>query len=386
VGQELMSDAQPVVLAVDDVPENLHVLGAVLGEMKLQLVTASSGTEALEHLLRYDVAVALIDVQMPGMTGFELAELMRGTDRTRHVPIIFVTAAAPERGHIFRGYEAGAVDFLFKPIEPHLLRSKIGVFIELFRQRQLLRKQLEEHRMLVRTAEMMTGVLGHDLRNPLAAIVSSAEVLRLLTPNDEQLQKVARTILTSSQRMRRLIDQLLDFATARLGALPVRKAETNLSELAEHAVAELRARQAALKLTVTGDVVGYWDPDRVLQVLSNLLGNAVNHGMAGHEVQIRIDGTDASAVAVEIENVGEIPASVHGQLFSPFVTGERTGGAGLGLSIVQQIVQAHSGTIEAMSTNGRTVMRFTLPRGEPDAGSAPEPSMASQTLRGGTKG
>ena len=93
-----MSDPKPVVLAVDDVPENLQVLGAVLGQMNLDLVTASSGTDALEHLLRHDVAVALIDVQMPGMSGFELAELMRGTDRTRHVPIIFVTAAAPERG------------------------------------------------------------------------------------------------------------------------------------------------------------------------------------------------------------------------------------------------------------------------------------------------
>jgi two-component system sensor histidine kinase/response regulator len=366
-----MSDPQPVVLAVDDVPENLQVLAAVLGQMDLQLVTASSGTDALEHLLRHDVAVALIDVQMPGMSGFELAELMRGTDRTRHVPIIFVTAAAPERGRIFRGYEAGAVDFLFKPIEPHLLRSKVGVFIELSRQRQLLAQQLEEHRMLVRTAEMMTGVLGHDLRNPLGAIVSSAEVLRLLAPDDAQMQKIARTILSSSARMRRLIEQLLDFATARLGTMPVRRSETDLADLAEHAVAELRARNATITLTVNGDVRGFWDPDRILQVLSNLIGNAVAHGSAD-AVDVRVDGTGQGGVVIEIENSGEIPEKVRSQLFLPFVTGEVTGGAGLGLFIVQQIVQAHAGTIVATSAKGRTTMRVTLPRGESETRRAGE--------------
>jgi signal transduction histidine kinase len=372
-----MTEAQPVVLAVDDVPENLQVLAAVLGEMDLQLVTAASGTDALEHLLRHDVAVALIDVQMPGMSGFELAELMRGTDRTRHVPIIFVTAAAPERGRIFRGYEAGAVDFLFKPIEPHLLRSKVGVFIELFRQRQLLGRQLDEHRMLVRTAEMMTGVLGHDLRNPLAAIVSSAEVLRLLAPQDEQMQKIARTILSSSERMRRLIEQLLDFATARLGTMPVRRSPTDLAELAEHAVAEARARHARINLAVTGDVTGFWDPDRILQVLSNLVGNAVAHG-SGDAVDVRVDGTGQGGVVIEIENAGEIPEKVRAQLFSAFVAGERSGGAGLGLFIVQQIVQAHAGTIVATSARGRTTMRVTLPRGDQDTRRTSESRVSSR--------
>ena len=100
------------------------------------------------------------------MSGFELAELMRGSERTRSVPIIFVTAGTAEHGRVFRGYEAGAVDFLFKPIDPQLLRSKVGVFVELFRQRLLLEEQVEEHRKLVRTSELLVGVLGHDLRNP----------------------------------------------------------------------------------------------------------------------------------------------------------------------------------------------------------------------------
>ena len=377
-GRVRMTDAQPVVLAVDDVPENLQVLGAILAEMNLQFVTAGSGPEALEHLLRHEVAVALIDVQMPGMSGFELAELMRGTERTRHVPIIFVTAAAPERGRIFRGYEAGAVDFLFKPIEAHLLRSKIGVFIELFQHRQLLARQLEEHRQLVRTAEMMTGVLGHDLRNPLAAIVSSAEVLKLLAPDDERIQKVSRTILSSSARMRRLIEQLLDFTTARLGALPVQKTATDLADLAEHAIAELRAQHPDVRLSVTGNVRGYWDPDRMLQVLSNLTGNAVTHGTKGKAVDVRIDGSAADDVILEIENAGEIPESVRAQLFSPFVTSARSGGAGLGLFIVQQIIAAHAGQITATSSGGTTIMHVSLPRGAPDREVTSQPSLVAR--------
>jgi signal transduction histidine kinase len=373
-----MTEQQPIVLAVDDVPENLQVLGAVLAEMHLQLLTAASGTEALEHLLKHEVAVALIDVQMPGMTGFELAELMRGTERTRHVPIIFVTAGAPERGRIFRGYEAGAVDFLFKPLEPHLLRSKIGVFIELFRQRQLLAQQLAEHQSWVRTAEMMTGVLGHDLRNPLGAIVSAAEVLRLRVPDDPDVQKIARTILKSSDRMRRLIDQLLDFATARLGTLPVRKSQTNLGELADHALSEFRLQHPNMTLQVTGDVGGFWDPDRILQVLSNLTGNAVAHGTEGEVVHIRIDGSQAAAVLVEVQNAGEIPEAVRSQLFSPFVTGQKSGGAGLGLFIVRQIVEAHAGTIVATSSNGLTTVRISLPRAAAGTDATPEPSLLSR--------
>jgi len=126
------------VLLVDDREENLTVLEALLEQPHVRLLKASDGNEALEFLLQYEVALALIDVQMPGMDGFELAELMRGAQRTRRVPIIFVTAATPEAGGAFRGYEAGAVDVLFKPIDPKVLQSKVSSFIEQFRQQQQL--------------------------------------------------------------------------------------------------------------------------------------------------------------------------------------------------------------------------------------------------------
>jgi CheY-like chemotaxis protein len=132
----LGDDAMVHVLLVDDREENLTALEALLEQPHVQVLKASGGYEALELLLRYDVALALIDVHMPGMDGFELAELMRGAQRTRRVPIIFVTAASPESGGSFRGYEAGAVDVLFKPVDPKILQGKVAAFVELFRQRR----------------------------------------------------------------------------------------------------------------------------------------------------------------------------------------------------------------------------------------------------------
>src|SRR6202034_4155836 len=131
-------------LLVDDLKENLLSLEALLRREGLTLLKARSGDEALELLLRHDVALALVDVQMPGLDGFQLAELMRGNERTRRIPIIFLTAGNADRQRRFRGYETGAVDFIYKPIEPDVLRSKAEVFYELYRQRQQIAVQRDE--------------------------------------------------------------------------------------------------------------------------------------------------------------------------------------------------------------------------------------------------
>src|ERR1700728_4495365 len=131
-------------LLVDDLEENLLSLDALLRREGLTLLKARSGDEALELLLRHDVALALVDVQMPGLDGFQLAELMRGNERTRRIPIIFLTAGNADRQRRFRGYETGAVDFIYKPIEPDVLRSKAEVFYELYRQRQQIAVQRDE--------------------------------------------------------------------------------------------------------------------------------------------------------------------------------------------------------------------------------------------------
>ena len=132
------------ILIVDDKPENLLALESLLAGPEVNVVKASSGNEALARVLASDYAVVLLDVQMPDMNGFETAELMRGSKRTRHIPIIFVTALSKESSYVFKGYESGAVDYLFKPVEPSILLSKVNIFCELHRHKMTIRRQVEE--------------------------------------------------------------------------------------------------------------------------------------------------------------------------------------------------------------------------------------------------
>ena len=139
-----MHDVSVNILLVDDRPENLLALEALLENPGLNLAKAGSGAEALGFLLERDFALVLMDVQMPDMDGFETAELMRGSERSKQIPIIFITAISKEQKYIFKGYEAGAVDYLFKPIEAEILRSKVNVFSELYRQKKLIQEQFNE--------------------------------------------------------------------------------------------------------------------------------------------------------------------------------------------------------------------------------------------------
>lgn len=159
-------------LLVDDLEENLLSLEALLRRDDILLLKARSGDQALELLLQNDVALALVDVQMPGLDGFELAELMRGNERTRRIPIIFVTAGTADGQRRFRGYEAGAVDFIQKPIEPDILRSKVDVFFELYRQRQQLAMQRDELaaqaealREAARHKDILLREINHRIKN-----------------------------------------------------------------------------------------------------------------------------------------------------------------------------------------------------------------------------
>jgi two-component system sensor histidine kinase/response regulator len=353
------------VLAVDDIEENLVALAALLNRPALELIRARSGTEALEALLAHDIALALLDVQMPGMDGFELAELMRGSERTKHVPIIFLTAGAPDRTRVFQGYDAGAVDFLFKPIDPRLLGAKVDVFVELHRQKRQLASQLEQIQQAQRMSDLFIGVLGHDLRNPLSSIVNGAALLELKADSPDDTRKKAQVILNASRRMERLIQQLLDFALARVkGAIPIQPVNVDLAKSARQVVGELGAVDPPLELEVLGNTGGIWDADRMMQVISNLVGNAIEHGVPGSPVRVSIDGESADQVLLSVENAGSIPKETLVVLFSPFKPrGKNSRGLGLGLYIVDQVVLAHGGRVVVDEpTPGKTRFLVRLPR------------------------
>lgn len=360
---------QPVkCLLVDDLPENLLALSALLREDGVELLQARSGAEALELLLQHEVALALVDVQMPEMDGFELAELMRGSARTQDVPIIFVTAGVHDQLRMFRGYDSGAVDFLYKPIEPRVLRNKAGVFFELYRQKRLLAQQLQERTEALRLNEMFMAVLGHDLRNPLHAILLSGELLKRQAES-EPLRQTAERVLTSGKRMSRMIEDLLDLARVRNGGgLVLHPEPVDLTRLVRRMADEAAGSSAAplLRIESFGDVSGEWDSERLAQVLANLIGNALRHGSGTGVIEIRVDGTASTAVELRISNDGEIADTLMPQLFEPFRGRERRSsrseGLGLGLYIARQIVQAHQGVIDVQSGDGRVCFRLRLPR------------------------
>jgi two-component sensor histidine kinase len=213
-------------LLVDDLEENLLSLEALLRRDNLVLLKARSGDEALELLLQNDVALALIDVQMPGLTGFELAELMRGNERTRRIPIIFVTAGTADNQRRFRGYEAGAVDFIQKPIETDIIRSKAGVFFYLYRQRQQiaeqrdeLERQAEELREAARRKDEFLLTLTHDITHHRHAQARQEVLLREINHRIKNLFSVTAGLISLSAKASTSVEELATDLRSRLQAL-----------------------------------------------------------------------------------------------------------------------------------------------------------------------
>ena len=357
-------------LLVDDLEENLLALSALLRRDDVELLLARSANEALELLLVHDVALALLDVQMPEMDGFELAELMRGSERTRHVPIIFVTAGARDQQRLFKGYDSGAVDFLFKPIEAHILKSKAEVFCQLHRQKQQLAQNLAERTETLRLHEMFTAVLGHDLRGPLSAMMMAAQVLA--RRDDPSVQKVGARLVKSGHWMGRMIEDVLDVSRARLmGGIPIKRQAFDLGQLVERVAGDYRDLfpEHAIELVLQGGLRVDWDEDRWVQVVQNLIGNALHHGTSEVPISVVLDGREPDVVALSFSNGGVIPPEVLPSIFDPFRRGGRTSaraeGLGLGLYIVQQIVLAHGGTVEAKTVAGeKTAFQVRVPRGQ----------------------
>lgn len=353
------------ILVVDDVEQNLIAMRALLERPGVQVLCASSADAALELLLQHDVALALLDVHMPGTDGLALAELMRGTERTRHVPIIFLTATSQDANRSFRGYEAGAVDYLTKPVDERVICSKVEVFVELYQQRRVLAARNAELQHALKLNETMTAVLTHDLRTPLSAITLSAEVLRRTAPDDRTAAAAGR-IDSSARRMARMIEQLLDFSLIRTGVLQLRPQAAQLDLLCQQVVAELRQAKPAMQIEVAhhGPLDGRFDPDRIMQVLANLMGNALQHGAPGEPVRVVLDGRDPTHLQVQVRNTGALPETVQAHLFTPFRSGGNgeSSGLGLGLYIVDQFIQAHGGRVSGRSEGDETVFAFSWPR------------------------
>lgn len=399
------------ILVVDDNPRNLIAIDAALGDFVGRVVKAKSGEDALRALLRQDFALILLDVQMPGLDGFETAQLIRTRDRCKHTPIIFVTAFNQDREEVLRGYELGAVDFLFKPITPEILKAKVAAFVllrkhvaEIARQEKLLREherrqQHEERRLweaeaLRRAADAsrqraeelavivaereraqaelthanqeleladrrkndFLATLAHELRTPLSPVAMGIQLLRDQLPDHTEAREVLEAMDRQSAHLVRLVDDLLEVSRISEGKIELRCAPLRLSEAIEQAVqmcSPLFHERAQTLDVKTGPAITIdGDRVRITQVIVNLLTNASRYTPLGGKVRLTCGVEGGQAVLRVIDNGRGMTPELMARIFNIFVQGEGCedhSGLGIGLALVRQLVEQHGGTVAAES-------------------------------------
>jgi signal transduction histidine kinase len=391
------------ILLVDDEARNLEVLEAVLQSGEHRLVRASSAEEALRALLQDDFAVIVLDIQMPGMDGIELAHLIKQRERTQHIPIIFLTAFYQDERRMLESYSVGAVDYLTKPANPQVLRSKVSVFVELHRKTDALRqsnKALEieiahrhaaeralretnealEARVEARTAALteardaaersgrakddFVAALSHELRTPLnpALLLASEAAGNMAYPEEARSQFLA--IRKNVELEARLIDDLLDLTSIAYGKMTLTLGSHDLQRIVDDALytvqGEIERKHIALRLEPsTTERRVFADEVRLQQVFWNLLKNAVKftpeQGMIIVTTTVDVSA-EMIAVSITDTGIGLAPTEID-RIYDAFSQGDhaakdgphRFGGLGLGLAISKQLVEKHHGRLFAKS-------------------------------------
>ena len=380
------------VLLVDDEPSNLLALEAVLQPLNQTLVRATSGQEALHLLQSGDFAVVLLDVQMRKLDGFETARRLRAQERSRHTPIIFLTAYESADFPATRAYALGAVNYLLKPVAPVILRAKVAGFVELFQKTEEIKRQAERLRQLEREAlesrlaeaakaeegrfqlmaerslaeageqkDQLLAMLAHELRNPLAPLSTSLRLVREAGAVNPIQEEALGTMDRQLRHLARLMDGLLEATCVGRGQVTLDRERLDLARLVRTASQDRRRtlEQAGLTLTVEAPDTPVWhngDPLRLEQVVHSLLDNAGRFTDRGGQINVRltVDRHHREALLTVRDTGIGIEATLLPRIFDVFVQGDRSlertrGGLGLGLSVVKRLVEMHSGQVRANS-------------------------------------
>lgn len=371
---------KPKCLIVDDLRENIVALKSLLKDEEVEILTAQSGVEALDLLLQHDFALSLMDVQMPGMDGFELAEIMRSTEKTRTIPIIFVTAASTDAHRIFEGYEKGAVDFLLKPLSPQIVISKVRIFLELYNQKVQLEqklKKIEETeaslKKALRSRDEFLSICSHELKTPLTSLKMQIQITNRLRErkgddvafSQENMDKFLGHADRSVERIIHLVNDMLDISRVATGRLSLNlekvQLETLIKDVADRLQTFMELAGCELKINAQEEISGLWDKFRVEQVITNLLTNAAKYAPeAPVEIHVYKKGQFA-CVDVKDNGPGISPENQKRvfERFERVTNADSVTGLGLGLYISKTITELHHGalTVESIPGQGTT---FTM--------------------------
>ncbi|MDM5177011.1 response regulator [Massilia sp. DJPM01] len=399
---------KPKILVVNDDPASLLALTSLLDqwadESGYSVLSARSGQEALRQVLLHDFAVILLDVNMPGMDGFETAEAIHQRARSADIPIIFMTAFLADEIDRLKAYQRGAADFLFTPVIPQILHAKVQVFVALATKNEELKRQT--HKLSQRTTELTAtnkrltremeerqaaeakshakdeflAMLGHELRNPLSAISSAASLIGLPGAPADTVSRARQIIQRQSQHLSRIVDDLLDLSRAMSGKILLDKQNVDVAALVSACLDTFKAtgRSANYLLNVdlqAGSVDG--DPTRLEQIATNLIDNALKYTPPGGTIDITV-ADNGKDIVLEVRDTGVgISAELLPHVFDVFVQGSITldraqGGLGIGLALVRRLVELHGGTVSAHSEGASAGSTFVirLPRAAPLAAAA----------------
>ncbi len=363
------SDTLPKILVVDDRKENLLVTEKVLRGLDATIFKAISGNEALSLTLRHRFAVVLLDVQMPEMDGFETAMLMQEHESMNGVPIIFITAISKEEKYASQAAALGAVDYIFKPINPEILKSKVKVYLDIYVQREQILKLNSTLRQSNEELERFAYICSHDMQEPVRMMNSYAEILdrKYAAQFDEKGRRYFGFIMSNARHMQQMISDILNFS--RVGREEITLEAVDCAQVLREVLAEFESDIAAKQALVTcGDMPTLTSSHTLLRVLfQNLIGNALKFQKPGVRPEISIHAERCAGIyrfTIRDNGIGIEPA-FHDKVFAIFQRlhrREEYPGTGIGLSTCKKLIELCGGRIWFESTPGAgTVFCFTLP-------------------------
>lgn len=360
-----------MILIIDDNAENIFSLKKVLELHNLEVDTASSGEEGLKKILKTTYALIILDVQMPGMDGFEVAEAISGYSKAKDTPIIFLSAVSLDKKFITKGYASGALDYITKPVDPDILMLKVKTFLRLYEQTRILNETQKALREELEFKDEFISIASHELKTPLTSIKAYLQLLQrsLEASGDKIVQNYLQRTQVQIEKLHHLIADLLDISKIESGKLKFNKMNFSFGPLLEGVIETIEQTHAGCTITLKGDanIEVFGDSERIEQVLINYLTNAIKYSPDCKEIEVEALVSDNKELRINVKDYGiGISKEKQANIFQKFYRAEDTAnsfqGLGIGLYICAEIIKRHDGEYGVTSEPGKgSVFYFSIP-------------------------